>query len=67
MLLHTDVIVILPGLFFGHFCNDQSVGGHFLLTLILVNFVNPWGKPALGTKTRKPTKASSKYILRSRR
>ena len=29
--------------------------------------VNPWGKPALGTKTRKPTKASSKYILRSRR
>ena len=29
--------------------------------------VNPWGKPALGVKTRKPTKASSKYILRSRR
>ena len=29
--------------------------------------VNPWGKPALGTKTRKPTKHSSKYILRSRR
>jgi large subunit ribosomal protein L2 len=29
--------------------------------------VNPWGKPALGIKTRKPTKASSKYILRSRR
>ena len=29
--------------------------------------VNPWGKPALGIKTRKPTKASSRYILRSRR
>ena len=29
--------------------------------------VTPWGKPALGVKTRKPTKASSKYILRSRR
>ena len=29
--------------------------------------VTPWGKPALGIKTRKPTKASSKYILRSRR
>ena len=29
--------------------------------------VNPWGKPALGVKTRKPTKASSKYILHSRR
>ena len=29
--------------------------------------VNPWGKPALGIKTRKSTKASSKYILRSRR
>jgi large subunit ribosomal protein L2 len=29
--------------------------------------VNPWGKPALGVKTRKPTKASSKYILRSGR
>jgi large subunit ribosomal protein L2 len=29
--------------------------------------VNPWGKPALGVKTRKPTKSSSKYILRSRR
>ena len=25
--------------------------------------VNPWGKPALGTKTRKPTKHSSKYIF----
>jgi len=29
--------------------------------------VTPWGKPALGIKTRKSTKASSKYILRSRR
>ena len=29
--------------------------------------VTPWGKPALGRKTRKQTKASSKYILRSRR
>jgi len=29
--------------------------------------VTPWGKPALGIKTRKPTKASSRYILRSRR
>merc|ERR1712100_577258 len=28
--------------------------------------VTPWGKPALGIKTRKPTKASSRYILRSR-
>jgi len=29
--------------------------------------VTPWGKPALGIKTRRPTKESSKYILRSRR
>jgi large subunit ribosomal protein L2 len=29
--------------------------------------VTPWGKPALGIKTRTQTKASSKYILRSRR
>ena len=29
--------------------------------------VTPWGKPALGIKTRKRKKASSKYILRSRR
>nr|YP_010596552.1 ribosomal protein L2 [Chrysotila carterae]WAK83188.1 ribosomal protein L2 [Chrysotila carterae] len=28
--------------------------------------VTPWGKPALGIKTRKATKASSRYILRSR-
>jgi large subunit ribosomal protein L2 len=28
--------------------------------------VTPWGKPALGIKTRKPTKASTKYIVRSR-
>jgi len=28
--------------------------------------VTPWGKPALGIKTRKATKASSKYILRGR-
>jgi large subunit ribosomal protein L2 len=29
--------------------------------------VTPWGKPALGIKTRRPTKESNKYILRSRR
>jgi large subunit ribosomal protein L2 len=29
--------------------------------------VTPWGKPALGIKTRSQTKASGKYILRSRR
>ena len=29
--------------------------------------VTPWGKPALGIKTRSTTKASGKYILRSRR
>ena len=29
--------------------------------------VTPWGKPALGVKTRKVRKDSSKYILRSRR
>jgi len=28
--------------------------------------VTPWGKPALGIKTRKPKKASSRYILRGR-
>ena len=28
--------------------------------------VTPWGKPALGIKTRNSTKASSKYILRGR-
>ncbi|KAB8330318.1 50S ribosomal protein L2 [Scytonema tolypothrichoides VB-61278] len=29
--------------------------------------VTPWGKPALGLKTRKPKKASSKFIVRRRR
>jgi large subunit ribosomal protein L2 len=29
--------------------------------------VTPWGKPALGIKTRKSAKASGRYILRSRR
>jgi large subunit ribosomal protein L2 len=29
--------------------------------------VTPWGKPALGAKTRKPKKASSKLIVRRRR
>jgi large subunit ribosomal protein L2 len=29
--------------------------------------VTPWGKPALGTKTRKPFKKSNCYILRGRR
>jgi len=29
--------------------------------------VTPWGKPALGIKTRLPKKASSRYILRARR
>ena len=29
--------------------------------------VTPWGKPALGVKTRKPKSTSSKYILRARR
>jgi large subunit ribosomal protein L2 len=29
--------------------------------------VTPWGKPALGKKTRKPKKASSKLIVRRRR
>jgi large subunit ribosomal protein L2 len=29
--------------------------------------VTPWGKPALGAKTRKPKKASSKLIIRRRR
>jgi large subunit ribosomal protein L2 len=29
--------------------------------------VTPWGKPALGIKTRQATKSSSKYILRSRK
>ena len=28
--------------------------------------VTPWGKPALGIKTRKPKQMSSRYILRSR-
>lgn len=29
--------------------------------------VTPWGKPALGIKTRQSTKSSNKYILRGRR
>ncbi|BAY21745.1 50S ribosomal protein L2 [Calothrix sp. NIES-2100] len=29
--------------------------------------VTPWGKPTLGAKTRKPKKASSKFIVRRRR
>ena len=29
--------------------------------------VTPWGRPALGQKTRKPKKASSKFILRRRK
>jgi large subunit ribosomal protein L2 len=42
-------------------------GGEGRCPIGLPQPVTPWGKPALGSKTRKQTKASSKYILRSRR
>merc|ERR1712032_1297405 len=42
-------------------------GGEGRSPIGLVKPVTPWGKPALGIKTRLPKKASGRYILRARR
>ncbi len=47
--------------------NDHPHGGGEGKTGIgRVNPVTPWGKPALGLKTRKKNKASNKYIVKRR-
>ena len=47
--------------------NDHPhVGGEGKAGIGRVSPVTPWGKPALGYKTRKKTKASDKYIVKRR-
>ena len=45
LLLHSDVIVILPGLFFGHFCNEMTnaLVAYLLLTLMQSKFCESFG------------------------
>ena len=48
-------------------CDHPHGGGEGRAPIGRTRPLTPWGKPALGIKTRNKTKASSKYILRSRR
>jgi ribosomal protein L2, bacterial/organellar len=48
-------------------CDHAHGGGEGRSPIGRVRPVTPWGKPALGVKTRKPKKKSSIYILRSRK
>jgi len=48
-------------------CDHPHGGGEGRTPIGRTRPLTPWGKPALGIKTRSQTKASSKYILRSRR
>jgi len=47
-------------------CDHPHGGGEGRTPIGRSRPVTPWGKPALGVKTRKPKKASSAYILRRR-
>lgn len=42
-------------------------GGEGRTSIGLPSPVSPWGKPTLGKKTRRPSKASSKFIVRKRK
>ena len=47
-------------------CDHPHGGGEGRTSIGRPSPVTPWGKPALGYKTRKKHKASNKYIVRSR-
>ena len=47
-------------------CDHPHGGGEGRAPIGRSRPLTPWGKPALGTKTRKRKKATNKYILRSR-
>ena len=47
-------------------CDHPHGGGEGRAPIGRSRPLTPWGKPALGMKTRKPKKASSAYILRRR-
>ena len=47
-------------------CDHPHGGGEGRTPIGRSRPVTPWGKPALGTKTRKTKKASNAYILRRR-
>jgi len=48
-------------------CDHPHGGGEGRSPIGRPNPVTPWGKPALGYKTRKKNKASDKYIVRPRK
>ena len=47
-------------------CDHPHGGGEGKSPVGMPSPVTPWGKPALGYKTRKKNKASNKYIVRRR-
>lgn len=47
-------------------CDHPHGGGEGKAPIGRPGPVTPWGKPALGYKTRNPKKASSKFIVRHR-
>lgn len=47
-------------------CDHPHGGGEGRAPVGRPSPVTPWGKPALGLKTRKPNKQSNKYIVKSR-
>jgi len=47
-------------------CDHPHGGGEGKSPIGRARPVTPWGKPALGQKTRKPKKYSNIYIIRSR-
>jgi len=48
-------------------CDHPHGGGEGKTGIGRVSPVTPWGRPALGYKTRKKNKSSSKYIVKSRK
>ena len=47
-------------------CDHPHGGGEGRSPIGRKHPCTPWGKPALGVKTRKPQKATSRFIIRSR-
>ena len=48
-------------------CDHPHGGGEGRAPIGRAGPVTPWGKPALGLKTRKRNKPSNKFVLRKRR
>lgn len=48
-------------------CDHAHGGGEGKSPIGRSRPVTPWGKPALGCKTRKPKRYSNKYIVRTRK